>query len=40
MVKNNFLDFPTLKVQWLQLTGEVGKSVAIDVKFSPDFMYQ
>jgi len=38
MLKNNCFGFP--KVQWLQLTGKVDKSVSSDVKFSQDLAYQ
>jgi len=33
-----FFKFP--KVNWLQLTGEVGKSMRVHVKFSQDFIYE
>jgi len=38
MLKNNCFGFP--KVQWLQQTGKVDKSVSSDVKFSQDLAYQ
>ena len=38
MLKNNCFGFT--KVQWLQLTGKVDKSVSSDVKFSQDLAYQ
>jgi len=33
-------DFGFSKVKGLQFTGEMGKSISVDVIFSPDLMYQ